>query len=278
MNEYSKPLAHSPNGNESDYSSPCSIYYCGQEACKAEHSYGPAVRSQYLLHYVTAGRGSYTVGGKCYPIETGQLFLIKPNELTLYQADASTPWSYLWVGFDGYDVKSMLQKCGIGYVTSAPNPAAFTEKMLALLALMAAGGNNEYQMLSVFYGMMGEFHQSKAPAARAFDALYFKKAVSYLINNFAYPITVDEVARHVGIDRTYLYKIFIKHCGVSPKQYLLNLRIQNATRMIAQMEFSLEQIALSSGFNSAPQFCTHFKKAEGITPSQYKKDMLSLRG
>lgn len=56
------------------------VYYCGYEKCEGGHFWGPAVRNQYLLHYVISGKGTYTVGEETYTLHANECFLIRPGE------------------------------------------------------------------------------------------------------------------------------------------------------------------------------------------------------
>ena len=72
---------------------------CGEHFCEPSHSFGPARREYYLLHFVAEGCGVYHCGGEDYQVGPGQLFVIRPEEMTVYRADAQNPWHYIWVGF-----------------------------------------------------------------------------------------------------------------------------------------------------------------------------------
>lgn len=89
------------------------LSYAGEEACLPGHRFGPAIRSQYLLHFITKGKGQFCVEGKTYPLKANQVFLIQPNITTYYSADTKDPWAYIWVGFDGSDARKILQDCGL---------------------------------------------------------------------------------------------------------------------------------------------------------------------
>ncbi len=73
---------------------------CGYEHCAPGHAFGPAGRGYYLLHYVQSGRGIFQTPRGESPVHAGQMFVIRPMELTLYRADTQDPWTYCWVGFD----------------------------------------------------------------------------------------------------------------------------------------------------------------------------------
>ena len=69
-----------------------SIFSCGHEVCQPGHTWGPGVRDHYLIHLVVAGKGVFQVGGASFHLQEGDLFLVKPNQLNTYAADATDPW------------------------------------------------------------------------------------------------------------------------------------------------------------------------------------------
>ena len=77
------------------------LSFYGYEECTPSYSFGPAIRDTYVLHYITKGKGQFHYKGKIVDLKAGDLFLLKPNELTFYQADKEEPWSYYWLGMTG---------------------------------------------------------------------------------------------------------------------------------------------------------------------------------
>ena len=91
------------------------MVFCGIEKCISLHSFGPAVRNCYLLHFCLDGKGKYYVREREYHIGKGEGFLIYPNEVTFYQADEEEPWTYIWVAFSGARAEEYLKLCGIDF-------------------------------------------------------------------------------------------------------------------------------------------------------------------
>ena len=89
------------------------LCYCGLEKCVPLYSFGPAVRPNYLIHYVLDGEGYYYVNDNKYKVRKNQGFLIEPNVVTFYQADKDNPWTYLWIGIDGDKAKLYLNSVGL---------------------------------------------------------------------------------------------------------------------------------------------------------------------
>ena len=89
------------------------LCFCGYESCQPLHSYGPAVRPNYVIHYIISGKGTFTIGNRTYRLTAGQGFFLMPNVRTYYEADADDPWTYLWIGFDGEKAASYVQELGL---------------------------------------------------------------------------------------------------------------------------------------------------------------------
>lgn len=83
---------------------------CGCSKTEPLHSFGPALKPNYVIHFVLNGKGRFSIGGQKYELESGSGFLIPPGELAFYQADEQEPWTYIWVGFTGNKAKNILMK------------------------------------------------------------------------------------------------------------------------------------------------------------------------
>ena len=75
------------------------VYSCGVQRCAAGHSWGPAIRDHYLIHYIVSGRGVFSVKGNEYNLSVGDGFLVVPSCVASYAADTQDPWGILLGGF-----------------------------------------------------------------------------------------------------------------------------------------------------------------------------------
>lgn len=256
-----------------EYSNPLTLFFCGHEKCNPSHSFGPAIRPHYLIHYILKGKGVYYENGHVHTLKAGNGFLITPGQITTYTADSSDPWEYCWIGFDGYEAETILKNCGL-----LENTLIFyvdnNELGNCLLNLNEVFHNlagNEYTYLSYLYQCFSCIMQKKEIKPQQYTDTYLKKAIEYFKQNYSYPIKIADVAKYIGIDRTYLYKIFMVNKKVSPMQYLLTYRLQVASHLLRETEFSVSEIAYSCGFKDTPAFNKHFKKHYNATPTAFRK-------
>ena len=105
----------------------------------------------------------------------------------------------------------------------------------------------------------------------SYSTQYVKRAMDYMKNNYGYNIRIQDIAAAIGIDRTYLYRLFMEQQKISPKQYLLQLRIHIASDMLSSSDYSITEIAYSCGFKDAADFSNQFKKMTGYTPRKFRE-------
>ena len=94
------------------------------------------------------------------------------------------------------------------------------------------------------------------------------QAVILMEANIEEPLTTDEIARHVGVSRRQLERIFKQYLNSVPSQYYLELRLNRARQMLQQTSKSIIQIGLSCGFSSGPHFSSAYRNCFGVTPRE----------
>ncbi|ABX41155.1 AraC family transcriptional regulator [Lachnoclostridium phytofermentans] len=249
------------------------VFYSGWEECEAGHFFGPAIRHHYLMHIILKGRGFYQASGHTYTLGKGQAFLIYPEEITYYQADKKEPWIYAWVSFDGPDVEKLLDQTCFRmnrYVSPAIIRDRDVKKIQDLLSAFHQHDSNPIDLEGCFYRVLALFYGETEKGTQQYERRYYEKAVEYIEQNYGYPLKIGDLAGYVGIDRTYLYKIFMEFAKCAPKQYLQQFRLKEAMGMLSEGKFSVTEAAYSCGFHDAAAFCHVMKKKTGMTPLEFQ--------
>ena len=95
-----------------------------------------------------------------------------------------------------------------------------------------------------------------------------------LRQNLAHQWTVEEMAAMVGMSTTLFNERVKSYSGFSPINYLINIRISEAIKLLRRPDISVTDIALDTGFYSSQHFSTTFKKLTGFRPSEFRKNHL----
>lgn len=108
------------------------------------------------------------------------------------------------------------------------------------------------------------------PAGTPSDDHGIARAVRYLEERYMVPLSIKELASQSGYTPTSLTRRFRQQFGMSPSEYLLNLRVQKACCLLRDTELSIGSIARHVGFRDGQYFATRFHHAFGVTPSDFR--------
>ncbi len=252
-----------------------SVYNVGFQRCEAEYSWGPGIRDHYLFHYVKEGKGVLKTQDGVFEISAGSLFLIRPSELVTYTADKRTPWEYYWVGFNGTEAHRLINL----------TPFSSQERVLKiegdnlpnlLMQIYDSRGNSsacETKMLGFLYQFLGILMEKskKKPPQKIHTKLYIEQATKFISYNFSSDITIEDVAKAAKISPSHLYRIFSSEFNMSPTQFLMRYRINEACSLLKTENLSIAEVAASVGFSDPFYFSRVFKKVKGVSPRGYLK-------
>lgn len=247
----------------------------GHSVTKPCHKYGPAVRNFYLIHYILDGEGEYFSNNNCYKLRKGQGFLIEPDYQTVYTSDAVNPWTYVWVGFSGKKAKDILNNIGICQdfpiftCTDDQHPEKYIEDMLQHNNASHDEQYRQMAMLYLFFSCLAKANKEHT-GERPKDNVYVMHAIRYIQNHYSEPLQIEELARYVGLNRSYLSTLFKKHTGLSPIKYLQTFRMTKAAHLLSMTQLSIASIAFSCGYQEPESFHKIFRQTTGLSPSKYR--------
>lgn len=263
---------------ENNLNTDLNMYQCGFEDCKPGHSYGPAVRDHFLIHYIVSGKGIFDSGQQVYKLQAGEGFLICPEQITYYEADCDHPWSYMWVGFQGLKARAYLKKANLGQenpIFSIKKKQRFKkciEKMLNIKGMGKAQNPYLTGHLYLFLSYLIKENGGNDLREETVDEReYVNKAVDYIKKNYTHQIQIKQLAKKMGLHRSYLYSLFSKYLNQSPQEFLINFRLDRACELMDNKNLSIGDIARSVGYKDPLAFSKIFKKKKGQAPSYYRE-------
>lgn len=250
----------------------------GFSQCPPNYTYGWDTRDYYLIHYCLSGHGIYYAFDREYRVGPGDGFLILPGSTIKHLSDPRDPWNLCWVGFRGERVPDYLKKA---HLDQAHLIFHYTRDNL-----MESCIENIYDkarrpdvssltLTGYLYLLLGALaDQTGEDADTVVTLTHFEKAVRYIRHNIRSPITVEELARQHDVAPSQLYRSFMKHAGMSPKQYLDREKMDKACELIRKTDLSMHEIAGYLGYEYDTHFYKTFRRVMGMKPSEYATEKL----
>lgn len=253
------------------------LSFWGKEKCAPQHSFGPGVRDLYKIHFIHSGEGIVRSEGKTYTLTAGQAFILFPDRVIFYQADAVNPWTYSWIGFYGDQVDSILARTWV----SPGNPVfpMDTRLMPKLYELLNEAGEHTATRDLRLQALLNDVLSVMVELAPVSDCSlmaggtrnsYIHASLEFLHSHYSDEVSVGHLAQVVGLDRKYLSAIFKEATGYPPQQYLLRYRMERACELLKKGRFTVGEIACSVGYRDALLFSKMFKKTVGVSPTEYR--------
>ncbi|MBE6601005.1 MAG: AraC family transcriptional regulator [Ruminococcaceae bacterium] len=233
------------------------LFY-GWHACPAGHSFGPAIRKYTLIHYVTRGKGRVFKGENTYDVSAGQAFLILPGEIVTYVADKQSPWHYEWVAFDG-----LLSEKFKELPTVLSN---FPGELIRQICELSGEEKSEYLAASLLFRLYAELFENKKRGTH-----YVRKVQDYIRALYMQPLSVEDIATQMSLDRRYLSRLFKQKTGQTVQEYLISVRMEEAKKLLLQ-GVSVENTAFLCGYEDTCNFSKMFKRRFGVSPLIWKKE------
>jgi len=103
------------------------------------------------------------------------------------------------------------------------------------------------------------------------------KAITFIESNVANKLAADELAEHVGLSESHLNRVFRQRTGYAPMEYVRRHRVQRAKELLGDLNLSVKEVAVRTGFDDAYHFSRVFRQIAGVPPTGYR-DALFSRG
>ena len=234
--------------------------FVGWEECERGHSFGPYVRDCYLIHFCLKGRGILMNSEGIHEVEGGEFFVIRPGEVTTYTADNNDPWEYAWIAFN---IESEKYFKGRQSIFETQN--GLDEK---LLHFVKSENKSPEGALAIIYELL---HITSDYTPNDDEGSVARRVRRYVKYNYMLPITVGEIARTFGFERSYLYRIFKERYGIGIKEYITSLRLEMGKKLLAE-GYSVGESARMSGYEDRFNFSKAYKARFGKSPSKNAKE------
>ena len=246
--------------------------FMGHEYCKPEHRFGPSIREVFLVHFILRGKGRLITEEGEFTLDAGEGFLIHPGEVTTYIADSDDPWEYLWVGVAATkENEQLLRRHGLEAGVHCFVYRDEREVIPYFKEFIEGSTLFEYEYAQGAFFLLMSTVEEVHWALRPKGDRYLQMCYDYMESAYGDSLTVEALAEHLNVSRSYLYRVFKAAMGVSPQRAILDFRLEKASRLIEKGNISLTEIALSCGFCDLSHFSKAYKDKYGFRPKLGKE-------
>ncbi|KKC47103.1 hypothetical protein VE23_08020 [Paenibacillus sp. D9] len=253
----------------------------------------------YLLIYVQEGTCNFRVDRTLYEFHKGEFCFIQPNSLNDLEGivNTVTPFAHFDVFYAADREQSFPTRAGqvelsaylhlmqprldemlqveVPVKLKPKNSTRFRDTFLQvvefwqdrdpLMQLKAQAGLTELVIMLMEDVLERKQSQRTSPQTLNWITSYF----SFHLNE---PLSVADMARRANLSHSRFHDLFKQQYGMTPHQYLLEMRINHACELLQNTKLTQQQVADYCGFSDIHHFSKTFKKKLGIAPGQFRND------
>lgn len=233
--------------------------------------------NSYLFFIVLEGSGYVSYNSDRFSISVGDCVWLDCTRPYSHESSASDPWSLMWVHFYGQEAPYFYAdflKHSCSFLFRPQNPLAFTDILRhihqihsdksSLMELYTNRYLTDLVTLCFTENIADNQENSSIPEK-------IKQVHDYLEGHYAEKINLEDLSSRFFISKFHLAREYKKRYGATIGNDLTTKRISHAKSMLRFSDASIENISLDCGFQDAGYFIKVFKKAENMTPLEYRK-------
>lgn len=232
------------------------------------------------LLFVVNGEGSFSFNQQHSPLRPGDLVIIPPYTEHTERSSNDCPLEYYVLGIDGISFLSQKdQECAQVFCNFAHDSSIHElfRQMLYEIRTAQYGSQTICQHLLEILILKIIRAQQLIPVS--INSIRMTKECAqikeYLDSNYAEHITLDTLTSLTHMNKYYMVHSFTKYAGLSPIQYLNQTRLKRAQYLLETTNYSISDIASSTGFSSQSYFTQIFRKNFQMTPVKYRQEHTS---
>ena len=237
------------------------------------------VRNDFYVMYVVEGELVVVEGDTETVAVPGDMIFYREGDYHHYRKTDRTVFRYYWIHFTGYSADEIMKTCG--FAKSGIYHVGLSEKVIKCfdthfsdfygqpivgthLEIIAAA-----HLMEIFSTMRSVMEANSTDSSSAKLKVY--SSAKFINENYHTPLTVEQLASQQGLCEGYYSKVFTKYIGVSPQNYIIRVRMQNACMLLQHTDLTIARIAPSVGYDDPLYFSRIFRKNTGTSPVDYRK-------
>ncbi|GGX13923.1 AraC family transcriptional regulator [Aquimarina muelleri] len=246
------------------------------------HKFKPHFHESYTIIFMDYGVGDYSNDSSNFILSTGSILIFNPYEVHTGKPVNNSPWNFLTMY-----IPIEIMKKAMDTLNLPIELPVFKENIINNKNLFKKGKavfpdliykqhhpKSESLLLDFLKELIVRYAYTEIhnePISEKFTAA--KQIKEYIHTHYLEEVSTNDLSNLTGISEYGLIKSFKQHYQLPPHQYLVNLRIEKAKKLLAE-RLSATEVAYQSGFFDQSHFTRHFKKIIGMTPKQFANKII----
>jgi AraC-like DNA-binding protein len=249
------------------------IVFGGYEKCAPDFEIIRKTYPYYVLEYSIRGKCTLKINSVLHLLTKGVIAGFAPQYPHHYTCDPDCPLEHYWLAFVGSKAQELFEKsnlCAKGTVSGSP----YTMQLMQSIFTNGMQKTRHAQEICSSYLRIlllslaaDQYIDEQFTSASRANYHFCRK---YIDENFSYISSPLQVAKICNINVRYMSRLFKKYDILTPKEYIMQLKLNKAANLLLTVSLPVCKIAFAVGFKDPYHFSRNFKKVHKLSPSKYR--------
>lgn len=232
----------------------------------------PKGRVDYLLILIEKGVVYISLNGEILKLQKNDFFIFAPNTPQQYSFEKDTLYNFYWVHFTGVYIPTLLGTSDLHTNTVYNGDISSTFIIKDAIKqitdeLQVKNYNYETVASGILHSLFAKLPRYLKNNRNPKD--FIESVIETFNKDFVSINDISAFAKRNGLSPTYFIRLFKQHTSLTPKQYILRLRMEKAKQLLSVTDMKINEVARECGFESPLYFSKLFHKHFGVPPTRF---------
>lgn len=230
------------------------------------------------IMFVFAGKGETIIEGVSYPVQKGDIIVYNPGILHEERTSGREGIELGFFGITNFQVSNLPADCLIAKdatpILHTKGDAYKYEFYFRSLVEEMSEDKQYNQLMAKYWArliLIGILRLANISEAKFVTNAIFTRIHQYLSIHFAEIESMDQICEELNVSKYYLSHVFKNYMGMPPMQYIATKRISHAKKLLQETDLTASAIGEMCGYKDHVLFFKAFKKQEGVTPGEFRR-------
>ncbi|MBQ9773776.1 MAG: AraC family transcriptional regulator [Clostridia bacterium] len=233
-------------------------YHIDREAGKLLH----------VLEYVEEGEGELLLDGVWKKARAGDVYILRAGEAHHYRSDKQNPWKKRWINYGAEYLSAMLDAYGMqSGIYHSPDARKHFEMAFEAARVDSTRMDSGQTVTECVHRILSLCAASRAQNRGSDDVFRIREELNTALYR---KLELDDLSQKLHISKSNVIRLFKKHYGVTPYEYLLSAKIEAAKILLSTTSLPIKEIADRLCISDEHYFSTLFLRRTGMRPREYR--------
>lgn len=244
----------------------------------SKHTKPGTILNDFSLIYICKGEGVFSsINCPETKVHSGDAFFVFPDQWHNYHPNPNTKWNIYWVTFHGKYFEKLLthiinKEDPIYHVGVKEVIVKNFSQMLDFAITQPNGYEAILSSLTLYLiSLILSISKNQIQNNEFLNMQKIQEACIFMQENIYDKFTLEDIAQSTNMSYSNFRKVFKQHTGITPHQYILQIKLSKVKELLSNTSMSVHDIAAKLNFESSDYFSYFFRNKIGISPLSYRK-------